>query len=115
MAAPYHRSPSGVEAKPAQKRLALKTFAVIDSPRVDDKGGKAMHKEMSDDELKEAMKIMAKFSGVNLGQERIDRDLPAFKGFMSDFDAIRNVKLAVEDEPVMVLRLKKGQSTKGGV
>ena len=67
-----------------------------------------MHKEMSDDEIKEAMKAMAKFSGVNLSQERIDRDLPAFKDFMSDFDAVRNVKLAVEDEPVMVFRLKKG-------
>ncbi len=66
-----------------------------------------MHNEMSDDEIKEAMKAMAKFSGVNLSQERIDGDLPAFKGFMSDFDALRNVKLAVEDEPVMIFRLKK--------
>ncbi|HYY25619.1 MAG TPA: hypothetical protein VE689_09025 [Candidatus Udaeobacter sp.] len=74
-----------------------------------------MHKEMSDDELKEAMKIMAKFSSLNLSQERIDRDLPAFKGFMSDFDAVRSVKLAVEDEPIMLLRLKKAPSKKGGV
>ncbi len=73
-----------------------------------------MHKGMSDDEIKEAIKIMAKFSGVNLSQERIDRDLPAFKNFMSDFDAVRSVKLAVEDEPAMILRLKKGQPKTGG-
>jgi hypothetical protein len=74
-----------------------------------------MHKDMSDDELKEAMKIMAKFSGINLSAERIDRDLSAFKNFMSDCDAVRAVKLAVEDEPVMVLRLKKLSAKKGGV
>jgi hypothetical protein len=74
-----------------------------------------MHKEMSDDELREAMKIMAKFSGINLSAERIDRDLPAFKNFMSDCDAVRAVKLAVEDEPVMVLRLKRSSAKKGGV
>ena len=74
-----------------------------------------MHKGMSDDELKEAMKVMAKFSGINLSQERIDLDLPAFKNFMSDYDAIRGVTLAVEDEPMMVLRLKNGQAKKGGM
>jgi hypothetical protein len=74
-----------------------------------------MHKGMSDDELKEAMKVMAKFSGVNLSPDRIDADLPAFKNFMSDYDALRNVKLAVEDESAIVLRLTKGLSKKGGV
>jgi hypothetical protein len=72
-----------------------------------------MHKGMSDDELKEAMKVMAKFSGIDLSPDRIDRDLPAFKNFMSDYDAVRNVKLAVEDEPAMVLRLTKNSSKKG--
>lgn len=70
---------------------------------------------MSDDELKEAMKIMAKFSGVNLSAERIDRDLPAFKAFMGDYDTIRTVKLAVEDEPAMVLRLQKKATSRGRV
>jgi hypothetical protein len=42
---------------------------------------------MSDEEIKEAMKAIARFSGVSLSQERIDRDLPAFKDFMSDYDA----------------------------
>jgi hypothetical protein len=73
-----------------------------------------MHKDMSDDEIKEGMKVIAKFSGVNLSQERIERDLPAFKNFMSDFDAIRAVKLAVEDEPAMILRLKKAPAMKEG-
>ena len=72
-----------------------------------------MHKDMSDDELKEAMKIMAKFSGITISAERINADLPAFKAFMSDYDAVRTVKLAVEDEPAMVLRLPKQGVQKG--
>ncbi len=72
-----------------------------------------MHKNMSDDELKEAMKVMAKFSGITIGAERIERDLPAFKAFMSDYDTIRAVKLAVEDEPAMVLRLPKPAARQG--
>lgn len=74
-----------------------------------------MHKGMSDDELKEAMKIMAKFSGVNISAERINADLPAFKAYMGDYDTIRAVKLAVEDEPAMVLRLQKKAVAKGRV
>jgi len=66
-----------------------------------------MHNGMSDDELKEAMKAMAKFSGIAISAERIERDLPAFKAYMSDYDTIRKVKLAVEDEPAMVLHLPK--------
>lgn len=72
-----------------------------------------MHNGMSDDELKEAMKAMAKFSGIAISAERIERDLPAFKAYMSDYDTIRKVKLAVEDEPAMVLHLPKQATRKG--
>jgi len=72
-----------------------------------------MHQSMSDDELKEAMKVMAKFSGIVISAERIERNLPAFKAYMSDYDTIRRVKLAIEDEPAMVLHLPKKQAQKG--
>lgn len=71
-----------------------------------------MHNNMSDDELKEAMKVMAKFSGITISAERIERDLSAFKAYMSDFDTIRSVKLAVEDEPVLALRLRRQSKDK---
>ena len=73
-----------------------------------------MHKEMTDQEIKETMKTIAKVAGLKLSDERIDRDLPAFKNFLSDFDAIKTVDLAVENEPSTVFRLRKGQSTRGG-
>ncbi len=38
-----------------------------------------MHKNMTDQELKEAMKQMAKIAGLDLSQERIDQDLGSFK------------------------------------
>ncbi len=71
-----------------------------------------MHNNMTDDELKEAMKVMAKFSGITISAERIERDLPAFKAYMSDFDTIRTVKLAVEDEPALTLRLRRQPESK---
>ena len=37
-----------------------------------------MHKNMTDQELKEAMKQMAKIAGLDLSQERIDQDLASF-------------------------------------
>ncbi len=56
-----------------------------------------MHKDMTDQELKETMKTIAKTAGLNLSQERIDRDFTAFKHFLSDFDAIKSIKLAVKE------------------
>jgi hypothetical protein len=55
------------------------------------------------------MKTIAKTAGLNLSQERIERDLTAFKNFLSDFDAMSNVTLALEDEPGPVFRLRRGQ------
>lgn len=66
-----------------------------------------MHKEMTDQEIKETMKTIAKVAGLKLSEERINRALPAFKDFLSDFDAISNVNLAVEGEPSTIFRLKK--------
>ncbi len=74
-----------------------------------------MHKAMTDQELKETMKTIAKVAGVNLSEERIDRDLPAFKTFLSDVDAMSSVTLALEDESSMIFRLKKQPAKKGGV
>ena len=66
-----------------------------------------MHKEMTDQEIKETMKTISKVAGLKLSDDRIDRALPAFKSFLSDFDAIQGVDLAVEIAPSTGFRLKK--------
>ncbi len=69
-----------------------------------------MHKNMTDQELKEAMKQMAKIAGLDLSQERIDQDLASFKSHLAAIDAVHEVELALEDEPIPTFRLKKGVS-----
>ncbi len=68
-----------------------------------------MHKEMTDQELKESMKTIARIAGVKLSDERIDRDLPAYRTFLSNVDLIKTVEVAVEDEPMPLFQLKKGR------
>ncbi len=52
-----------------------------------------MHKNMTDQELKEAMKQMAKIAGLDLSQERIDQDLASFKRHLEAIDAVHEVEL----------------------
>ncbi len=68
-----------------------------------------MHKEMTDQELKESMKTITKIAGVKLSDERIERDLSAYKTFLSNVDLIKTVEVTVEDEPMPLFQLKKGQ------
>ena len=67
-----------------------------------------MHKDMTDQELKEAMKQMAKIAGLDLSQERIDQDLVSFKRHLAAIDAVHEVELELEDEPIPTFRLEKG-------
>ncbi len=67
-----------------------------------------MHKDMTDQELKEAMKQMAKIAGLDLSQERLDQDLASFKRHLEAIDAVHEVELELEDEPIPTFRLKKG-------
>ena len=69
-----------------------------------------MHKNMTDEELKEAMKQMAKIAGLDLSQERLDQDLASFKSHLAAIDAVHEVELGLEDEPIPTFRLKKGVS-----
>ena len=67
-----------------------------------------MHKNMTDEELKEAMKQMAKIAGLDLSQERLDQDLASFKSHLAAIDAVHAVELELEDEPIPTFQLKKG-------
>ena len=66
-----------------------------------------MHKNMTDAEVKEAMKAIAKTAGLNLSDERIEIDLSAFKSHLTAVDALNAVDVALEDEPSSTFRLKK--------
>lgn len=61
---------------------------------------------MTDLEIKQAMKAIAAVSGLNLTDERIDRDLPAYKGHLAAIEAIRMVDLPLEAEPAAIIVLK---------
>ena len=66
-----------------------------------------MHKAMTDDELKQAMKTMGKMAGLQLSDERIKADLAAFKSHLAEIDDVYAVELALEDEPCMTFRLPR--------
>ncbi len=66
-----------------------------------------MPANMTDPEIKQAMTLFAKLTGLNLTDERIDRDLPAYKTHLAAIDAIRAVDLPVEAEPASIVALKK--------
>jgi len=66
-----------------------------------------MHKDMTDEEIKEAMKQTAKFAGLDLSNERIEADLPNMKRHLEAVDTVSQVNLKLEDEPVPTFRLEK--------
>ena len=68
-----------------------------------------MHKNMTDAELKEAIRVIARITGLDLPPERVDIDLPAFKSQLDAIDVVNSVELQLEDEPNHVLRLKRLQ------
>ena len=61
---------------------------------------------LTDDELKQLMKQLSKVAGLNLSDERVDRDLVAYKGHLAAIEKIRTVDLPVEAEPIVKLSAK---------
>lgn len=66
-----------------------------------------MHKNMTDEEIKEVMKQTAKFAGLELSDERIEADLSNMKRHLDAIDVVSGVNLKLEDEPVPTFRLEK--------
>ena len=62
---------------------------------------------MTDAELKQAMRLAARMAGLSLTDERIDRDLAAYKGHLAAIDAIRTVDLPIDAEPATRVGLKR--------
>jgi len=59
---------------------------------------------LTDAELKQLMKQLARVEGLDLSDERVDRDLVAFKGHLAAHEKIRAVPLALEAEPFVKLK-----------
>jgi hypothetical protein len=59
---------------------------------------------LSDGELKQLMKLLARVGGLNLSDERVELDLGAFKGHIAANDTIRAVPLPLEAEPFVTLK-----------
>jgi hypothetical protein len=59
---------------------------------------------LTDAELKQLMKQLARAQGFDLSDERVDRDLVAYKGHLAASDKIRAVPLPLEAEPFFRLK-----------
>jgi uncharacterized protein YaaR (DUF327 family) len=55
--------------------------------------------KMTDQEIKDLMRAIAKANGRPLSEERLDADLPAYKGFLLALERMESYAFAVEDEP----------------
>lgn len=58
-----------------------------------------MLEPMTDAELKQLMKQLARVAGLDLTDERVDRDLLAYKSHLAAIARIRSVDLPIEAEP----------------
>jgi hypothetical protein len=62
--------------------------------------------KMSDEEIKDLMRAIAKANGRPLSEERLDADLPAYKGFLLALERMESYTFAVEDEPAFHFSLR---------
>jgi hypothetical protein len=59
---------------------------------------------MSDAELKELIKQLARSAGLELTDDRVERDLVAFKTHLAAIERVRSVALPIEAEPFVTLK-----------
>lgn len=60
---------------------------------------------MTDSDIKQAMKAIATVTGLKLTDERIERDLPAYKTYLAAMETIARVELPINAEPLPVVVL----------
>jgi uncharacterized protein YaaR (DUF327 family) len=63
--------------------------------------------EMTDQEIKELMRAIAKANGRPLSEERIDADLPAYKNYLAAIERFTAHSFAMEDEPASSFSLRR--------
>ena len=62
--------------------------------------------KMTDQEIKDLMRAIARANGRPLSEERIEADLPAYKGFLLALERMESYTFAVEDEPAFHFSLQ---------
>ena len=62
--------------------------------------------KMTDQEIKDVMRAIAKANGRPLSEERLQADLPAYKGFLLALERMESYSFAVEDEPAFHFSLQ---------
>jgi hypothetical protein len=62
--------------------------------------------EMTDQEIKDLMRAIARANGRPLSEERIEADLPAYRNFLLAMERIDRHTFAVEDEPAFHFSLR---------
>ncbi len=67
-----------------------------------------MQNGMTDPDIRQTMKAIARVTGLPLSDERIDRDLPSYKAYLAAIDAIQRVELPLEAEPAPMIVLRAG-------
>ena len=71
--------------------------------------------EMTEHEIKDLMRAIAKANGRPLTEERVDADYPAYRGFLLALERIDTYKFAQEDEPAFHFSLRpEAGPPKGG-
>lgn len=63
--------------------------------------------EMTDQDIKDIMKAIAKANGRPLSDERIEIDLPAYKNYLAAIERLSAFQFAVEDEPAFHFSYKR--------
>ena len=62
--------------------------------------------EMSESEIKDVMRAIAKANGRPLSDERIEVDFPAYKSYLAAIERFSAYNFAVEDEPAFHFSLR---------
>lgn len=71
--------------------------------------------EMTDHEIKNLMREIARANGRPLSEDRIEADLPAYKNFLLALERLDAYRFAVEDEPAFHFSLAPfAAPSKGG-
>ncbi len=64
-----------------------------------------MPTNLTDAQLKDAMATIARVNGLPLSDERLARDLPAYKGLLAALERIARIDLPLEAEPATIIEL----------
>jgi hypothetical protein len=90
-----------------RKTLPIKHFEATPGGRWEKEWTMAQKpSEMTDPEIKDLMRAIAKANGRPLSEERVEADLPAYKGFLLALERLDAYKFAQEDEPAFHFSLR---------